>query len=120
MDDKYIDNLIRRAEKERWDAQCPSDDFSLSIASEGMRRRRRRAVFSSARLVAGLALGLITVGCLLLLWPTRKTAEVTSYNITYVETVKNSEDRIERFEESNAELRASIDRILPFPETISQ
>ena len=118
MDDKYIDNLIRRAEKERWEAQCPSDDFFLSIASAAMRRRRR--VFSPARLVAGLALGLITLGCLFLLWPTRKSVEVSSYNLTYVETVKNSEERIERFEESNTQLRASIDRIFPFPETISQ
>lgn len=119
MDDKYFDNLIRRAEKETWAAQCPSDDFFLSIAADAMRRRRRR-VFSPARLVAGLALGLITIGCLFLLWPTRKSAEVSSYNLTYVETVKNSEERIERFEESNAELRESIDRILPFPETIAQ
>ncbi|MDE6534670.1 MAG: hypothetical protein K2K82_01525 [Muribaculaceae bacterium] len=118
MDDKYFDKLIRRAEKERWEAQCPSDDFFLSIATDAMHRRRR--VFSPFRLVAGLALGLITVGCLFLLWPTRKSAEVSSYNFTYVETVKTSEERIERFEESNAELRASIDRILPFPETVAQ
>lgn len=114
MNDRYLDEIISRVERELSEQCLPEPDFFLSVAERAGRPRRHHALWTwTAAAVAFV----IATGSVLFLTGRRGEVVAPVNNATYVEIVRLTDERIDRAEQSSSELRESIDQMLPFPET---